>query len=431
MIVHEAEVEDMEVDFLADDGPSWLKLPGHVLIKICQYLEPFDVLNFGRTCHHLHKLTSSWFLWTFLALSWCQGVWNYLPQKADEGPEDPKQWLLHLLRLCRDRRPPKAEVVSFENGEKWRRLQNDKFACKVSMLACTYEAMNNRKSPFVLQCIWVYDIALFERLNPRIHLDVLDLNLDSNSASELATLGKARPYDLRGHKHPQIDARNYISSKLPSVTWCKDLFSHGPKGSICPLLVCPSAHGYDLESSGVDGLITCVSYVLERHLGRACLRGQITVGAMATRIKEICWCLNGAYTRHKRKAEEKWPNCPVAHAIVSMSDEGWPDLASWQPCLEPLGLHWRQVMSQCAALLKEHGTLDAIVDMARIRWRHSLLSDIEDVIGHNGSTLVSRINLTDCDAIGGDNPHQDMAAAAFVSQSGALVTWQLLGQAYY
>lgn len=88
-------------------------------------------------------------------------------------------------------------------------------------------------------------------------------------------------------------------------------------------------------------------------------------------------------------------------------------------------------MSQCAALLKEHGTLDAIVDMARIRWRHSLLSDIEDVIGHNGSTLVSRINLTDCDAIGGDNPHQDMAAAAFVSQSGALVTWQLLGQAYY
>ncbi|KAH8042098.1 hypothetical protein HPB51_021182 [Rhipicephalus microplus] len=236
------------------------KLPGHVLIKICQYLEPFDVLNFGRTCHHLHKLTSSWFLWTFLALSWCQGVWNYLPQKADEGPEDPKQWLLHLLRLCRDRGPPKAEVVSFENGEKWRRLQNDKFACKVSMLACTYEAMNNRKSPFVLQCIWVYDIALFERLNPRIHLDVLDLNLDSNSASELATLGKARPYDLRGHKHPQIDARNYISSKLPSVTWCKDLFSHGPKGSICPLLVCPSAHGYDLESSGVDGLITCVSY---------------------------------------------------------------------------------------------------------------------------------------------------------------------------
>ncbi|KAL1413864.1 hypothetical protein MTO96_007917 [Rhipicephalus appendiculatus] len=215
MVEHEAAVEEVEEDCLADDGPSLRKLADHVLIKICQYLEPFDVLSFGRTCHRLHKLTSSQFLWTSLALSWCRGVWNYLPHEADDGPEDPKQWLFHLLRLCRDRRPPKIERVSFENGETWLRLRNDKFACKVSMLAWAYEAINNKKSPFVLQCIWVDDIALFKRLCRRIHFNVSELTLDSNTASQLATLGKARSYDLRGQKHPHIDARNYISCKPP------------------------------------------------------------------------------------------------------------------------------------------------------------------------------------------------------------------------
>uniref|UniRef100_L7LWB0 F-box domain-containing protein n=1 Tax=Rhipicephalus pulchellus TaxID=72859 RepID=L7LWB0_RHIPC len=431
MVEHEAAVEEVEHDFLADDGPPLKNLPGHVLIKICQYMEPFDVLSFGRTCRDLHKLTLSRYLWTSLALSWCRGVWHHLPHEAEDGPEDPKQWLFHLLRLCRDRRPPKMERVSFENGEIWLRSRNDKFACKVSMLAWAYKAMNNRKSPFVLQCIWVDDIALFKRSCPKIRFNVSELTFDSDSASQLAALGEARSHDLRGRKQPHIDARNYILYKPPSsATWCEDLFPQGPEGSICPLLVCPSTDGYALESSGVDGLIMCVVYVLERHLARACLRKLDALGKIAATIKKLCWCLCSAYGQHKRMVEEKWPNCPVAHAIVSMSEEGWPDLSSWQPYLEPLGLQWRGVMSQCAALLKEHGTLDAIVDMARIRWRRSLLSDIGAVLGHSDETFVSRINLTDCDLIGGDNPHQDMAAAAFVSPSGALVTWQLLGQGY-
>ncbi|XP_037513249.1 uncharacterized protein LOC119389901 [Rhipicephalus sanguineus] len=429
MVEHEGEVEQ---DRLADDGPSLTKLPDHVLIKICQYLEPFDVLSFGRTCHCLNRLTSSRFLWTSLALSWCRGLWNYLPGEAGYGPEEPKQWLFHLLRLCRERQPTKVQTVSFENGETWVRTRNDRFTCKVSMLAWAYEAMNNRKSPFVLNCVWVDDIALFKRLSPKIHFNVSELTLDLKSARQLATLGGARAHDLRGPKQPHIDARNYISRKPPSsARWCEDLFPQGPEGSICPLLVCPSTDGYALESSGVDGLVTCACYVLERHLARACLRGQMTLGKMAVMIKDACWYLHSTYLDHKRTAEQKWPNCPVAHAIVSMSEGGLPDLAAWQPFLNPLGLQWREVMSQCAALLKEHGTLDAIVDMARIRWRQALLSDIEAVVGHSGKTFASRINLTDCDVIGGDNPHQDMASAAFVSPSGALVMWQLLGQGYY
>uniref|UniRef100_L7LWS4 F-box domain-containing protein n=1 Tax=Rhipicephalus pulchellus TaxID=72859 RepID=L7LWS4_RHIPC len=428
----EAAAEEVEQDCSTDDGPSLMDLPDGVLIKICQYSEPFDVLSLGRTCHHLHTLTSSRFLWTSLALSWCRGVWNYLPDRVCSMPEDPKQWFFHLLQLCIVRRPPQMETVSLENGETWFQMRNLRFGCKVTMLGWAYQAMNNKASPFILQRLWVDDIALYKRLCPRIDFSVSELKLDPNSACQLAALGKARPNDLRGRKQPHVHAHNYVSSKpLSSARWMEDLFPQGPEGSICPLLVCPSTDGYALESSGVDGLLTCASYVLEQHLARACLRGQETVVKMATRIKKACWGLYSAYVDHKNTIEDRWPDCPVAHAIISMSEEGWPDFTSCQPSLDPVGMQWRDLMSWCATLLKEHGTLDAIVDMARIRWRRVLLSDIEAVVGPSDQTFVSRINLTDCDIIGGDNPRQDMATAAFVSPSGVLVTWQLLGQGRY
>ncbi|KAL3185765.1 hypothetical protein MRX96_028663 [Rhipicephalus microplus] len=223
----EAVVEEMEQDCLADDGPSLMDLPDNVLMKICQYSEPFDVLSLGMTCRRLCELTSSRFLWTSLALSWCRGAWHYLPDEVGYGPEDPKQWFCNLLQMCRRGLVQQIERALLENGETWLRIQDDRFSCK--------------------------------------------------------------------------------------------------------------------------------------------------------------------------------------------------------PFLDPVGLHWREVMSRCAAMLKEHGTVDAIVDMPRIRWRRVLLFDIEAVVGPRDGTLVSRINLTDGGTVGGDNPRQAIAAA-FVSQSGVLVTWQLLLQ---
>ncbi|KAL1413862.1 hypothetical protein MTO96_007915 [Rhipicephalus appendiculatus] len=351
---HEAAVEEVEQDCSVDDGPSLLDLPDGMLMKICQYSEPFDFAPCLRI---------------------------------------PKQWFFRLLRLCRERRPPQMERVLLENGETWLRMRNDRFACKVTMLAWAYQAMNNKASPFILQRLWVDDIALYKRLCPRIDFSVSKLKLRSKQCHPAGHPGQG-------------------SAKRPSR----------PKAA---------QQGYALETSGVDGLLTCASYVLEQHLARACLRGQETVVKMATRIKEACWGLYSAYVDHKSMIEDRWPDCPVAHAIISMSEDGWPDFTSCQPSLDPVGLQWREVMSRCAALLKEHGTLDAIVDMARIRWRRVLLSDIEAVVGPSDETFVSRINLTDCDVIGGDNPRQDMAAAAFVSPSGVLVTWQLLGQGRY
>ncbi|KAH7958493.1 hypothetical protein HPB49_002075 [Dermacentor silvarum] len=429
---HEAAAQRMEQKCFADTGQSLLDLPDIVLLKICQKLsDPFDLMSLGSTCRYLHEFTSSKSLWMHTALSWCQGMWHCLPNKAYSGPEDPKQWLFHLLRLCMKERSSNRERLLFENHEIWDRIRDNHFACKVSMLGWTYKAINEKVSPFVLRRLWLYDMALYRRQCPKMDFTQPGLVLSPVCVSQLASLGRAQEYDLRGRKQPYVDAYHYVTLCFSSVSWSEKLFSRSPAGSICPMLVCPSRDGYALESSGTDGLVTCVSYVLERHLARACLRGRETVVRMAAKIQQACKALRYAYGNHALEARAKWPNCTVANAIINMSEQGWPDLASWQTDLDPMGLHWREVISECAALLKEHGTLDAIVDKARIRWRRSLLFDIEGVLGRSGTTTVTRINLTDCDAMGGDNTRQDMAAAAFVSPSGVLVTWQLLGKGSY
>lgn len=433
---HEAAVQEVEQKCVADTGRSMLDLPHVVLLKICEQLsDPFDLMILGSTCRYLHEFTSSKSLWMHTALLWCRGLWHCLPYEAYSGPEDPKQWLLHLLWLCMKERPPRGGHLQFDNGETWDRIRDDHFACKVSMLGWTYKAINDRVSPFVLLRLWLYDMALYRRrchdARPKYDFADPEHKLSPACARRLASLGRAQEYDLRGRKQPHVDAYNYVSLGFSSTSWSEDLFSCSPAGSICPMLVCPSQDGYALECSATDGLVTCVSYVLEQHLARACLRGRETVVQMAAKIRQACKTLQYAYNNHALAARARWPNCTVANAIVNMSEEGWPDLASWQIDLDPMGLHWREVMSECAALLKEYGTLDAIVDKARIRWRRSLMFDIEAVLGPSGTTTVTRLNLTDCDVIGGDNTRQDMAAAAFVSPSGVLVTWQLLGKGSY
>ncbi|XP_065285293.1 uncharacterized protein [Dermacentor albipictus] len=429
---HKASVHKVEHKCFADTGQSMLDLPDIVLFKICQQLsDPFDLMSLGSTCRYLQEFTSSKSLWTQTALSWCRGMWHCLPNKAYSGPEDPKQWMFHLLRLCMKERSSSREILLFEDQETWDRIRDDHFACKVSMLGWTYKAINEKVSPFVLRRLWLYDMALYRRRCPKMDFSDPGHKLSTVCVCQLASLGRAQEYDLRGRKQPYVCAFNYVSLCSSSASWRDELFPCGPAGSICPMLVCPSMDGYASESSGTDGLVTCVSYVLEQHLARACLRGRETVVQMAGKIKQACSALRYAYGNHALAARARWPNCTVTNAIINMDEQGWPDLASWQADLDPIGLHWREVISKCAALLKKYGTLDAIVDEARIRWRCSLLSNIEAVLGRNGTTTVTRLNLTDCDVIGCDNTRQDMAAAAFVSPSGVLVTWQLLGKGSY
>lgn len=416
-------------------GPeSLLCLPDLALHLVClQLQDPFDVLNLGATCRRLHQLTSSESLWTRMALSWCQGMWHCLPLPADPQPEDPKQWLLQLLRLCATRQNATRNSCRFDNGETWERIDWGRFACKVAMLSCTYKAVDERVSPFVLLRRWLYSVALYQRKNPALCFHDRNVQLSQQCVSELAALGRAREGDLRGRKQPNIDPRYYVTRVGTSAgaAWTQELFPSGPAGSICPLLACPSEPGYCAESSGTDGLVTCVSYVLGKHVERACLERHEALARMASIVRQACATLERTFSSHMPQVRARWPTCPVAHAIFSMAEEGWPDLARWQVHLDKLGLRWRDVMTECSALLGEHGALDAIVDKARIRWRHALLAEIEATFGCTNVGTVTRLNLTDCDVIGGDNTRQEMAAAAFVSPSAVLVTWQLLGRGSY
>lgn len=414
------------------ERPSLLCLPDLALHLVCLQLgEPLDVLSLGATCRRLHQLTSSESLWTRLALSWCRGMWHCLPPlPRDPPPEHPKQWLLRLLRRCATRQNATLDRCSFDNGETWERIDQARFTCKVAMLSCTYKAVDERVSPFVLLRRWLYDVGLYRRQNPAVCFHDKNAQLSQQCVSELAALGRAREGDLRGRKQPNIDPRYYIAHVHTSVgaAWTQELFPSGPSGSICPLLACPSEPGYCAESSGVDGLVTCVSYVLGKHVERACLARHQALAGMASLVGQACAALERTFSRHLPEVRARWPSCPIAHAVFSMAEQGWPDLATWQVHLDKLGLRWRHVMTECSALLREHDTLDAIVDKARIRWRHALLADIEATLG---CTSVTRLNLTDCDVIGGDNARQEMAAAAFVSPSAVLVTWQLLGRGSY
>lgn len=431
----QATLQRVENGCFADSGPSLLCLPDLVLHKVClQLSDPFDVLSLGCTCHRLHQLTKSKCLWTHLALSWCRGMWHRLPLPAESELEDPKQWLLQVLKLCVKEQRPTLKHCRFENGEIWERIQSTRFDCKVGMLSRAYKGVDERVSPFVLLRRWVYDIALYNRQSPAVQFSSENLVLDHPDVSELAALGRARQNDLRGRKQPNIHPRYYVSHAGTSATdWTQDLFPSGPAGSICPILACPFQRGYSFEWSGVDGLLTCISHVLEQRLARACLDGRETLARMANIIRLACESLEEAFFRYMREVYNLWPVCPMYHAVISMAEEGWPDLTAWQVQLDTLGLNWREVMCDCAELLRKQETLDAIVDEARIRWRHWLLADIEAVLrcACCDAPTVTRLNLTDSDAIGGDNSRQDMAAAAFVSCSAVLVTWQLLGRGSY
>lgn len=409
---------------------SLLCLPDLAVHLVCLQLgDPFDVLSLGATCRRLHELTSSESLWTRLALSWCRGMWHCLP--PDPSPPDhPKQWLLRLLRLAATRQNATLDRCSLDSGETWERIDQARFACKVAMLSYTFRAIDERVSLFVLLRRWLFDVGLYRRQQPAVRFHDRDVQLTQHCVAQLAALGRAREGDLRGRKQPNIDPRYYVTRIATSAgsAWTQDLFPSGPSGSICPLLACPSEPGYSAESSGADGLVTCVSYVLGKHVERACMERHEALARMASVVGRACAALEYTFGSHMPEVRARWPSCPVAHAVVSMAEQGWPDLAAWQVHLDELGLQWRDVMTECSALLREHDALDAIVDKARIRWRHALVADIEATLG---CTHVTRVNLTDCDVIGGDNARQEMAAAAFISPSAVLVTWQLLGRGSY
>lgn len=420
----------------ATETPSQLlALPDLVLYEICAALSsPFDLLNFGCTCRRLHELTSSRSLWLSLAMTWCEGMWHWLDPPPDEP--DPKTWLLALLRAV-SRTAVQSNTrrkCELDGTEVWERLDNRRFSCKVGMLKCTYKDVDARPSLLVLMRRWLYDVALYRRKEAVIRFADEDVELSDKCVAELASLGRAREGDLRGRKQPHIDPRYYVRRIGTSrENWAKDLFPSGSHGSLCPMLACPSQGGYMGETSKFSGLAVCVSHVLAEHLGSSCKDGCRSLSELASTIQRACTSIKTQLMPHFPEMLERWPGQPIAQSIFSMAEHGWPNLDAVQADLEETGLSWRELMAMCAKLLAKHRWLDAIVDQVRESWRHALVPDIVNALGGARGLAggVTRINLTDCDWIGGDNQRQEVASAAFISPRGVLVTWHLIGRASY
>ncbi|CAN7985664.1 unnamed protein product [Ixodes hexagonus] len=417
----------------AQDAPAspagdLLSLPDLALYEICAALScPFDLLNLGRTCRRLHEVSSSRSLWLSLSLRWCGQLWHWLDFVPSE--DEPKAWLLQLLRHDASVRHKTMLRCQPDVDETWERVQDPRFACQAAMLRRAYTDMDIRMSPLVLQRRWLYDMALYRRRKTKVPFCDPELSLSDLCVSALASLGRASEGDLRRHKQPHIDPHYYVKRiDVSRSNWTSDLFPSGPRGSICPMLTCPSMDGYSGETSGVYGLVTCVSRVLARHLRPSILEGKTSLSTLARTVRRACDGLERRFSVELPRVRARWQSHPVAHAIVSMVEHGWPDLSAWQSDLDGLGLSWREVMAACIRLLARYRWLDAMVDETRRAWRAALVPQALRVVGTDG---VARLNLTDCDAIGGDNQRQEMASAAFVSSSGALVTWQLLGRACY
>ncbi|XP_067141342.1 uncharacterized protein [Centruroides vittatus] len=105
----------------------------------------------------------------------------------------------------------------------------------------------------------------------------------------------------------------------------------------------------------------------------------------------------------------------------------------WQEDLDKLKvvLKCKDLIRDCATILRKYDWLDAIVDQIKSRWRQCLQEEIFSVLNISHQEKLIQINLTDSDLIGGDNRRQEMASAAFVSKDGVLVTWQLTGRGRY
>lgn len=409
-------------------------LPDLVIHKICTSLRsPFDLLNFGCTCRRLYEISSSKSLWLRLAADWCDGVWHWIDPVPTS--DNPKQWFLQVLHEATfSWTASTRHVCDLERGEKWERVESLRFRCKLGMLRWTYKDTDDAAPPTVLLRRWVYDMALYRRSVEAIFFTEDNLKLSDLSVSALAALGQAKERDLRTRRHKNLNPRYYVKRiATASDGWLEKLFPSGPCGTLCPMLVCPSEGGFPAETSGLTGLILCVSKVLSKRMQPLLLESRISLNHFLLSIRRACKALKRHLCMLLPEIRRRWSTQPIANVMFSMAERGWPSLETLEGELDANGicLTWQLVMEDCTQLLRERQWLDAIVDDERRFWRRILIPEIVHVLHPRedaNKSDVTRINLTDCDAIGGDNHVQEMAAAAFVSSNGVFVAWHLIGR---
>ncbi|XP_067141334.1 uncharacterized protein [Centruroides vittatus] len=408
---------------------SILDLPELILHQICTLLScPFDLINLGSTCQKLYEVTNVPSLWIRLAFNWCEGIWQWI----DDVPsaENERTWFINLLHNAAKLPHDAKHHCSLENGEEWIRVDSKRFRSYVGMLQWSYGDRDEYHHPAILFRRWIYDVGLFRRKNPQINVTSND-DLSNSSRKALAALGGGAARDLRARKFPNIDPVYYV--RFLKIAHFENLFPLGFNGCLCPLIIDNTSCEYNRETAGPEGLVLCISIAAANLLVSRCYNREITLSYMTYMIKRICQTFYNVITKKLPEIQNQLRCSELKSIILYIADNDDNILDIWQEDLDKLKvvLKCKDLIRDCATILRKYDWLDAIVDQIKSRWRQCLQEEIFSVLNISHQEKLIQINLTDSDLIGGDNRRQEMASAAFVSKDGVLVTWQLTGRGRY
>ncbi|XP_054722632.1 uncharacterized protein LOC129232517 [Uloborus diversus] len=408
-----------------------LQLPDLVLYKICSSIKcPVDLLHFGNTCTQLRKISMSRRIWWNLAFEWCKGYWFFIKEYPTD--ENPRDWVLNLLKQCSTFSSSTELRCIFSNGELWQRVESKKFRCFLGLLRWAY-IKEKEDHPAILYEQWLYDIGLYCRLGPPMDFSADNFEFSENSIIELCKLGQAAERDLRRRRQPNKDPKYYVKRIANSEgQWMKDLFPSGSHGTICPLLLCPFENSDSGEVSGMQGLAVCLSIALEKRLYNQYKTYLNPVHQFCDVIKVFSTVFISEINLARNQLSTRVDSLSLKDTIMMLVTENSFNAENLDIVINLFDLTFsvKEILQDVHNLLIEYGSIDCIVDSVRMRLRVAMLDEITNVLFPAGCNchLITRVNLTDSDLIGGDNAKQEMSAAAFISKYGVLVTWHLVGR---
>ncbi|KAG8189537.1 hypothetical protein JTE90_008497 [Oedothorax gibbosus] len=410
---------------------SLLDLPDLVLYNICAELTcPFDLLSLGNTCSRLRRISSTPSSWWKLAFRWLRGLWVLMEEGSIEV--NARDWMLDIMRqYCAKATRTKPEVV-FNGGETWRRVDSPKFRFLFNLMRVAY-TKDREDNPAVLYEQWLYDMGLYQRTSLCVEYTRHDFDFSQDEVVQLSTLGQASERDLCRRKQPFKDPKWYLKRiGVSGQPWMEELFPVSLNGSICPLLMCPFLNSCHREVSGPQGLAICFSRVFEQRLMHTCKSSSLPLYNVWELIKVATSVFMSEILFVLRSFESRLADLSLKGAFCAIVMENIHNFPQVQMIFEKMELSFTamDVCRDLILLLNEYKEIDFVVDDVRLVLRRAINEEINKVLFPSCS-LVTRINLTDSDLIGGDNSKHEMSSAAFVSDHGVLVTWHLTGRMRY
>ncbi|KFM60170.1 hypothetical protein X975_24541, partial [Stegodyphus mimosarum] len=290
-----------------------LDLPDLVLHNICEFITcPFDLVHFGNTCSRLREVSLSQKLWWTVAFQWCKGLWTFIKHSSDS--EDPREWMLYVIKqYTRLPNETKSECF-FSNGEKWERSESRKFRFLFGLLHLIYKKEQN-EYPAIFFQEWLYDIGLYQRIGPRIDYTVDNLQFHHDDILQLSNLGEAIDRDLYRIDHPHKDPACYIKQVATADANWLSLFPSGVHGSMCPFLMDLHLNCTTCEKYGFQGLAVCLSLVIEKHVEAQSNIFKLPINKVSNFISTFCRHFVIEVVRNLPKIRSSVETQPIKSAV--------------------------------------------------------------------------------------------------------------------